>query len=608
MNEKNHKKRQIELLAPAKNLESAIAAIDYGADAVYIGGSKFGARYAASNTPEQIAQVVEYAHLYGARVYATINTLLFNNELKQAQSEAQALIDAGVDALIIQDMALRRMGLGAELHASTQANTMTPESAKFLEECGFARIVLERAMSLDQIRQVCQATNAEIECFVHGAICVGYSGRCYLSRSSGGRSGNRGACGQPCRLPYELEDKSGRRILSSRHLLSVQDMNLSNRIEDLIDAGVTSFKVEGRLKEIGYIKNIIAHYRQQIDRVIASRDDVERLSIGESIIDFTPNPSKSFTRGESEYFFDGAQRGVASMNTPKAIGERIGRVKRCERGTFTLDCDHTLTAGDGICLLSEGDFRGTNVNRVEGRVVEPNKIDGIKVGDEVYRNHDKNFNRILERSRTRRVIDISALCSASQDKIVVEYRDIQGHISRIERTVELEPANNTEKSAQTIQTQLSRSGDTIFRVTSVECSGEWFIPSSLLADLRREALDELKKVRQAQKIEHKILPENLDAKYPSDKLTGAEGVTNRLSEAFYRDHGVTEIERGWDLEDSMVGREVMRTAYCIRREIGECLKRPHKLKGDLFIKHAENRYLLKFDCKRCEMILLDQSK
>ena len=306
--------KRLELLAPARDYASAVAAVDAGADAIYIGGARFGARHAAANSVDDIRRAAEYAHLYGVRVHATLNTLLYDDELAAAERQARELVAAGVDALIVQDMALRRMSLPVELHASTQTAIRTPAEAAFLGSAGFARVILERALSLDEIRAICRATTAEVECFVHGAICVGYSGQCYLSRSMSARSGNRGECSQPCRLSYDLEDAAGRRILRGKHLLSVRDLNLADRLGALIDAGVTSFKIEGRLKDEGYIRNVVAYYRRRLDEAIASRGDCRRASVGETRLDFTPDPAKSFTRGESEYFLMGRSAGVASFD------------------------------------------------------------------------------------------------------------------------------------------------------------------------------------------------------------------------------------------------------------------------------------------------------
>ena len=385
-----------------------MAAVDYGADAVYIGGSKFGARRGACNPVEEVARAVEYAHQYGVRIHATLNTLLFDGELADAEAEARALIAAGVDALIVQDMALRRMELPVELHASTQMCNMTPEQARFLGDCGFARVILERALSLEEIRAVAAAMKADVECFVHGAICVGYSGRCFLSRSMSERSGNRGACSQPCRLTYDLTDGRGRSYLSGRHLLSVRDLDLSGHIGELLDAGVTSFKIEGRLKDINYIRNVVAYYRRALDEALAARPQLRRSSVGVSRPDFRPDPAKSFTRGASEYFFAGRSAGVASFDTPKSVGEYVGRVVSCDARSFRLDGDVELAPGDGICFVTGRGPSGTNVNAVEGRRITPNRMEGIRPGVELYRNFDRRFNLVLERSRTRRVIPVTA--------------------------------------------------------------------------------------------------------------------------------------------------------------------------------------------------------
>lgn len=601
--------KTVELLAPAKDYASAVAAVDYGADAVYIGGAKFGARQAAGNSAEEIARVVEYARRYGVRVHAALNTLVWDDELEEAERQARELIAAGVDALIVQDMALRRMSLPVELHASTQVCNSTPEGARFLGEAGFARVILERNLSLDEIRAICSATAAEVECFVHGAICVGFSGRCFLSRSMSGRSGNRGACSQPCRLAWDLTDGRGRTYIAGKHLLSVRDMNLSHRIGDLLDAGVTSFKIEGRLKDTNYIKNIVAYYRRAVDEALAVRPGFVRSSAGESVPDFTPDPSKSFTRGESEYFFAGKRPGVASFDTPKAVGEYVGRVAKVFGNGFTLLGEAELASGDGICFITPHGVTGTNVNAVEGRRIVPNRMEGIVAGAEVYRNSDRLFNLRLERSRTRRVIPATAVAEVSAEGFAITYTDCEGVTASAARTVPLDRAKNPGANASALRVQAMKSGDTIFAVRDAEVRGaEWFVPASLAAEVRREALSALDEARRNRPLEHRILPENPAARYPSERLTAEENVTNRLAEAFYRDHGVREIERGLDLAPTTAGHRVMRSAYCIRREIGECLRERPQLRGDLYLEHGAHRYRLEFDCAACEMSLIDCTK
>jgi len=592
--------RTIELLAPAKNYEYGCAAVDCGADALYVGAPGFGARVG------DIARLCDYAHRFGVRVFVTMNTLVFADELREAERIAREVCRAGADALIVQDTAFLRMDLPpVELHASTQMCTMTPDRARFWSDAGFSRIILERAATLAEIRGIADAVpDTGIEAFVHGAICVAYSGQCYLSRSMSPRSGNRGACLQACRLPYDLVDENGKRLMSGKHLLSLRDLNLSQHLDDMANAGVSSFKIEGRLKDEGYIRNVVAYYRRRLDEAIASRGDCRRASVGETRLDFTPDPAKSFTRGESEYFLMGRSAGVASFDTPKSVGEFVGRVAACDVRGFTLDRDAALAAGDGICIGADG----TNVNSVEGRRIAPNRMPAsIRPGAAVYRNLDSRFRLQLERSRMRRVIPAEACVTVASDRVTFRYTDCEGLSAEASREGVFEPAGDPAKMADGLRTQAARSGDTPFDVQRVEVTGaEWFVPLSLAGSLRREALAELRRLRVARVPEHRILAEDPCAPYPAAALSAEGNVTNRLAERFYRDHGVTRIERGLDLEASTAGRRVMRSAYCIRREIGECLLEGSRLGGDLFLVRGAKRYRLAFDCARCEMSLIDE--
>ena len=599
--------RYIELLSPAKDFEAARAAVDHGADAVYMGGARFGARHAAGNSIEEIARAVEYAHQYGVRIHSTINTTLYDGELLDAEQMARELIDAGVDALIVQDMAMRRMNLPVELHASTQVSNTTPEGVRFLEECGFSRVILERSLTLDDIRRIREASTVDLECFVHGAICVGYSGRCFLSRSTSNRSGNRGECSQPCRLPYDLTDERGNKILTGKHLLSVRDMNLSEDLEALIDAGISSFKIEGRLKDVRYIKNVVNYYRRKIDDILERRRDITRPSVGRTITEFTPDTAKSFTRGASQYMLHGKSAGVASFDTPKAVGEYIGRVAQISRKGFTLDRKADVAAGDGICAITKAGMSGTNINAVEGTTIIPNRTEGIEVGAAIYRNYDHRFSLALDRSRTRRIIDATAKLTISQHNVELTITDCEGLSSTITRQAEAEPASDSGKMADTARRQISKSGGTIFTITDVEVTGgEYFVPASLLADMRREALETLRTYRIERQLPHLIKSDDGTARYPFDKVTRYENVTNHLSEEFYRTHGVEEIEPALESSPTL-GERVMISSYCIRRELGECLKKSPKLKGDLYIEHGFARYRLDFDCKQCLMGLVDCS-
>lgn len=602
-------KRNIELLCPARDYRAAVAAIDCGADALYIGANQFGARRGATNSTDDIARVVAYAHLFGVRVYVTLNTILYESELKDAERLARELIAVGVDALIVQDMAYREMNLPVELHASTQVCNMTPEGAKFLEDSGFTRVILERALSLDEIKAIRSATTVDLECFIHGAICVGHSGRCYLSRSQSSRSGNRGECSQPCRLTYDLVTEQGEKIIKGKHLLSVKDFDLSERIGELIDAGVMSFKIEGRLKDDNYIKNVVSYYRQKIDEALSTRPDCRRMSVGRSEIEFTPDPRKSFTRDGGEYMYLGKRAGVASFNTPKAVGEYVGCVATTDRRSFKLAGRVKLSAGDGLCFLSSEGIIGTNVNRVEGSIIEPNRMEGIKPGMEVYRNYDHQFSQAVERSRTRRAIDTECVVRLSAEGIEAEYTDVDGGKVVVRRSVALDHSKNEDKMRSVAEEQMAKSGDSIFRVTSVRVEGaEWFATAKLLAEVRREALSLLASQRAEHRIEHDIRTDDGTAIYPECRLSPQHNVVNSLARNFYKRHGVEHIVEGLDSWRSTHGERVMESSYCIRREIGECLKQGSKLRDRLYLEHGRHRYRLDFDCARCRMNLIDCSE
>ena len=602
------KKRYIELLSPARNYDAAIAAIDCGADALYIGAESFGARRGATNTTDDIARVVDYAHLFGVKVFVTLNTILYERELKEAEALARRLIDVGVDALIVQDMAYREMNLPVELHASTQVCNMTPEGAKFLEDSGFSRVILERTLSLEEIKAIRAATEVDLECFIHGAICVGHSGRCYLSRSQSSRSGNRGECSQPCRLTYDLVTERGEKLISGKHLLSVKDFDLSERIGDLIDAGVVSFKIEGRLKDDNYIKNVVSYYRRKIDEAIASRPECQRASVGRSEIEFDPDPKKSFTRDGGEYMFAGKRAGVASFLTPKAVGEYVGCVATTSKRDFRIVGKVALNAGDGICVITPEGIVGTNVNRVEGNTIEPNRMEGIKAGMEVYRNYDHRFTQAVERSRTRRAVEAKCSLILSAEGISATYTDEEGFSVSVERSMALDGSKSVDKMRAVAEEQMAKSGDSIFRVVSVDVKGaEWFATAKMLAEVRREALSMLAAKRMTRTMEHDIRTDSGEARFPVQRLGAEYNVVNSLSRRFYLKHGVEHIIDGLDLWATTVGERVMESSYCLRREIGECLKKGTKLRERLYIEHGRHRYRLDFDCAKCRMSLIDCS-
>ena len=599
--------RRLELLAPAKDFDTAVDAINCGADAVYIGAGKFGARHSATNSVKDIARVAEYAHLFGVKVYATLNTLLFDNELEEARQQALALIEAGVDALIVQDMAYCRMGLPIELHASTQTNCVTPERVKFFEEVGFARAILERSLSKAQIREIRKATNIELEAFVHGAICVSQSGRCFFSRSTSERSGNRGECSQPCRLEYDLCNDKGEIIIKSKHLLSVRDLDLSARLGEMIDEGITSFKIEGRLKDRAYVRNIVSLYRQLLDKEIAKRNNVERSSVGRSSVEFEPNASRTFTRGAGEYFFDGKQRGVTSFDTPKAMGERIGKIRQVDRRGVVLDAKHDLATGDGVCFISNGALIGTNVVGVEGERVQLNRYDGVAVGVELFRNYNRLFSQAVERSRVKRTISADLHLQFSKNTITRTATDESGISATATTECATEEARDKRKGEEALRRQLSRSGDTIFEVRDITIENLRFAPMSVVGALRREVFELLERERTYSfpTIEKGRFTEKQDIKYPTALLTPQDNVTNRLAREFYADHGVEEIAEGLDCRTSTAGEQVIISDYCIRREISECLKEKCRLKGDLYLVRGTKKYRLSFDCKACQMRIFD---
>ncbi len=392
--------KKIELLSPAKNLNSAICAIDYGADAVYMGAEAYGARVCASNNIDDIIKVVEYAHKFNVKVYVTINTILNNKEIVDAQRLINNLYNAKVDAIIFQDMGLLEIDLPPiKLFASTQCHNISCEKVKFLEQCGVSRIILARELSLNHIEDICQNTNCEIETFVHGALCVSYSGQCYLSAYNGDRSANRGNCAQVCRKKYSLINDKNDIIKKDKYLLSIKDFNASRYLENLIKAGVTSFKIEGRLKDESYIKNVVAFYRHALDNIIY---EAQKSSYGRIFYDFVPDLNKTFNRGYCCYFLNGKRENIANFDTPKSMGEKIGVVQSVGENYFTID-NNILNNGDGICFIDENKIlKGTNINKVEDNKIYPNNCESIKKGMLIYRNYNINFETLLqERERLR---------------------------------------------------------------------------------------------------------------------------------------------------------------------------------------------------------------
>ena len=605
---------KIELLAPARDLRSARAAIDCGADAVYMGGPRFGARQAAGNSVADIAAVAEYARRFGVRVYVTLNTLLFDDELADAERIARQVVEAGADALIVQDMAYLEMELeGVELHASTQTFNASPEKAAFLADCGFSRVILERNLSLEEIRRIRAATDVELECFVHGAICVCYSGRCYMSRTMSPRSGNRGDCMQACRLPYDLLDAAGNVLMAGKHLLSVRDMDLSGRLGDLLDAGVTSFKIEGRLKDEAYVRNVVAWYRTRLDREIAARPGLVRASEGQSDPGFEPDLARTFSRGRTEYFFDGRRAGVSTPDTPKAVGGFVCRVARSGLGWFEPQGGEAFAPGDGICFMYGGRLAGTNVNGTEGGRVQLNKEWKLPAGTEIYRNYDRRFSARLEGARARRSVRVSVTVSFDEGAVSAEFRDGDGCSATASVVCGNGAAREPEKVLEMLRTQLVRSGDTMFDVAEVcfvdGMEGVPFVRVSEANALRREGLEALLRHRTERRTERHPARAAAGCRYPYGTPEASENVTNRLARRFYERVGGAGAAPGYDLQADLRGVAVMRTPFCVRREHGMCLEgRRDEGPAPLWLRHGPFVYRLEFDCAQCMMSVVFEGR
>ena len=600
--------KKIELLSPAKNLEVGIAAINHGADAVYIGGPGFGAREKAGNSIEDIGKLCRHAAIYDAKVYVTLNTLLFDNELASARKIAWDCYNAGVDALIVQDMALLEMDMPPiALHASTQCNNTTPDKVKFLEDVGFEQVVLARELSLEQIREIRAKTTVPLEFFVHGALCVSYSGQCYLSHLIGRRSANRGACAQPCRLAWSLEDETGKVLINNRYLLSLRDMNNSKNLEALIDAGITSFKIEGRLKDADYVKNTTAFYRQALDEIIARRPDLSKSSKGISKPSFVPNLEKSFSRGFTDYFIHGRQKNIDAPYTPKSMGEHVGEITKIDgkRLTVKLLDGITLHNGDGLCFLDENnELQGFNVNGVDGNTILSSSPLSFRAqrGTPLYRNYDILWQRSVDASNGNRKLPINLELSETSEGFKLSSENVS-----ISLQCPKDIAKNPEKALENIRTKLSQWGDTKFTVSDIEIkfNDVYFIPASVLGEMKRQLVTELENVlverhRAARPVRtRRACPSQ--SNYPQSDLSYLGNVTNALARQFYENHGVTHIDDG--MEKTMPEGEtvVMTTKHCIRYANGLCSKEIGKPATSLYLTNERGRFRLDFDCKNCCM-------
>lgn len=599
--------RKIELLAPAKNLECGMAAIDHGADAVYIGAPSFGARASATNSIEDLAKLVDYAHLYNVKVYATVNTILEDHEVEESEKMIWDLYNIGVDALIIQDMGILNMNLPPiALHASTQCDNRSIDKVKFLQETGFKQVVLARELSFNEIHKIHEACpEVSLEIFVHGALCVSYSGQCYVSQAISQRSANRGSCSQFCRLPFTLKDAEGKIILKDKHLLSLKDMNQLDRLESLLDAGASSLKIEGRLKDVTYVKNVTAAYRKKLDKIFSKRPEYIASSSGVTELLFEPNLDKSFSRGSTSFFAHGRQSDIASFDTPKSLGEEMGRMKEMRGNYFTVAGLKSFHNGDGACFLDEnGKLTGFRVNKVEGNKIFPLEMPRIKPKTVIYRNYDHEFDRLLSKTSATRTIGVEIKLSENSEGYLLELTDEDGN--QVETCIAQAKEEARSPQKENIVRQLTKLGNTPFYPAEVEValSKEWFIPSSLLNEARREAIDLLIEARKKnyKRVEQRF--EKTSHPFITPKLTYLGNVMNSYAQQFYAQHGVTEIAPAFEkqpVDDAVL----MFCKHCIRYSLGWCPtlqkdKSPYKEPFSLVDPNG-SEFKLQFDCKNCQM-------
>ena len=601
------KQRKIELLAPAKNLECGMAAIDHGADAVYIGAAKFGARAAAVNSLEDIAALVEYAHLYNVRIYVTVNTILKDEELKETEEMIRALYRVGVDALIVQDMGIAGLELPPiPLHASTQMDNRTAEKVRFLADAGFRQVVLARELSLREIGKIHEACpDVPLEIFVHGALCVSYSGQCYVSQACFGRSANRGECAQFCRLPFSLVDSNDRVIAKDKHLLSLKDLNQSEELEALLDAGASSFKIEGRLKDVSYVKNVTAAYRQKLDAILARRKEYVRASSGSCRYAFKPQLDKSFSRGFTHYFLHGRTRDVFSFDTPKSLGEEMGTMKEARGNYLTVAGLKSFNNGDGVCYIDEqGKLQGFRINRVEGNKLYPQEMPRIKPRTVLYRNFDQEFEKILARRSSERKMAVAIRLADTAFGFALTLTDEDDNRVTLSLPRAKEPARTPQE--ENLKTQLAKLGNTPFEAERVDIdfTENWFLPASVLADFRRQAIEKLIAARRINyRRELAVLRPTTHA-FPQTTLTYLGNVMNARAASFYAGHGVASIAPAF--EQTPVEKAVlMFCKHCLRYSMGWCpvhqRERSPYREPYYLVSTDGKRFRLEFDCRNCQM-------
>ncbi|MCD0467925.1 U32 family peptidase [Flavobacterium sp. ENC] len=606
-------KKKIEILAPAKDLIGGMAAINSGADAVYIGAPQFGARSNANNSIEDVAALVQYAHLFNAQVFVVMNTILYDNELETCRKMIYELYDIGVDALIIQDMAIMEMELPPiVLHASTQANNRDADKIKFLKDAGIKRVVLARELNLHQIKEIYDHADVELEFFVTGALCVSFSGNCYMSVANGERSANRGSCAQNCRLPYNLIDGNGETLIKNSHLLSIKDLDISDQIPNLIEAGIVSFKIEGRLKDVVYVKNNVSFLRQKLDSYLegAGSDKYTKASSGKCTYTFDSSLSRTFNRGYTDYFVNDRNHSIGSWESPKSKGQYIGKLIRTIGNAYEIENGELLNNGDGLCFINENnEADGIYVNKAENGKIYPNVLKEVKDGTFIYRNNDAAFIKIVEREDSAvRKLSTTLLLTENETGFELIATDEDGNVSIVNLEHSKEQTKTGESIEENIKTQLAKTGFTPYNADEITImfSQNWFLPISKINEMRRTVYDQLTQIRLAnyKREEHQLV--KTSHPYPETKLDFMYNVSNKTARKFYERHGVTEIEKAFELQWDPGKSRVMTTKYCIKYELKKCPIHQKdimgvKVKEPLVLKQGELEYKLKFNCKPCEM-------
>lgn len=643
--------RQLELLSPARDADIGIEAINHGADAVYIGGPGFGARASAGNPVQDIERLTRHAHRFGAKIFVTLNTILRDDELDGARQMAWDVYHAGADALIVQDMGVLMMDLPPiQLHASTQCDIRTAPKARFLADAGFSQIVLARELDLDEISAIHQQLPSDtvIEFFIHGALCVAYSGQCYVSHAQTGRSANRGDCSQACRLPYTVTDTQGRIVAHDKHVLSVKDNNQTLNIEALVDAGVRSFKIEGRYKDMGYVKNITAHYRQRLDEVLQARPELARASSGQTQFLFTPDPNRNFNRGATDYFVNGRQQDIGAFDTPKHAGLPLGYVTALGTSHIDVQLDPGVSAlnnGDSITWFDlQGDLQGVQVNTVESLPSQARSDNGLafrafpkepieqlkdlRRGTVLQRNRDMAWDRVLRKSSSERRIPVDLHLGEHMERtasgqtvqgFVLSITDDEGHFAQAVVQQPWETSQQPEQALQALQQGMGRLGNTIFHARDITWTLQqpWFIPASVLNTLRRDAVAALEHEREAcrERLQRKQ-PVEPPAIYPDDAVSYLANVYNHKAHDFYVRHGVKLIESAYESHEALGDVSLMITKHCVRYSLSLCPKQAKGVTGvqgtvraePLTIQHGDDILTLRFDCKPCEMHVVGRIK